>query len=115
MSNVTRIHKGKQPNRPHYVQAWAEHRGFTRAVDLAAALEIDKSVVSRWYSGSTPNQESQEKLAELFHNERESLFRHPDDDWMAKFFRDRSHEELERMKTMLEAAFPRNQRTGTET
>lgn len=112
MADVTRIHKGKQPRRPHYVQEWAEHRGFMKAVDLATALEVDKSVVSRWYSGSTPSEESQEKLAGLFHCDREAIFRHPDDDWIAKFFRDRSQEELKRMKTMLEAAFPRDKKSG---
>jgi transcriptional regulator with XRE-family HTH domain len=106
MSNVTRIHSGKQPNRPHYIQAWAEHRGFMRAVDLAEALEVDKSLISRWYNGSTPNAESQNKLAALFHCDREALFRHPADDWMSRFFEERTSEEIERMKTMLEAAFP---------
>lgn len=113
MSEITRIHKGKQPRRPHYVQEWAEHRGFIRPVDLATALEVDKSVVSRWYNGSTPNEESQEKLSDLFQCDREALFRHPDDDWIAKFFRDRSRDELERMRTMLQAAFPRIKKDGT--
>ena len=84
-----------------------------KAVDLANALEVDKSVVSRWFSGSTPSEESQGKLADLFQCDREALFRHPDDDWIAKFFRDRSREELDRMKTMLQAAFPREKKTGT--
>lgn len=113
MPDVTRIHRDKQPNRPHYVQEWAEHRGYTTQKDLADAIEADKSLVSRWYSGSTPTLQWQEKLAACFECERESLFRHPDDDWMARFFRDRSRDELERMKTMLEAAFPRK-KDGTD-
>lgn len=32
--------------------------------------------------------------------------RHPDEDWLIKFFGDRSPREIERMKQMLEAAFP---------
>jgi hypothetical protein len=68
--------------------------------------------LSRWYSGSTPSLEWQEKLALFFEIDREALFRHPDDDWIAKFFRGRSEEERERMKKMLEAAFPLKTGTG---
>ncbi|UQS95268.1 C repressor [Pseudanabaena phage Pam5] len=103
---VTSIHKGRQPKRPHYVREWAEQRGM-RAVDLAIELDVDKSVVSRWFSGSTPSEESQAKLAAFFGCEPESLFRHPDDDWLAKFFKDRERDEVERIKSTLETAFPR--------
>lgn len=106
MSEITHIHKSKQPNRPHFIEEWAETRGYKTQSELAAALEADKSVISRWYRGSTPSLEWQEKLSACFQIERESLFRHPDDDWLSRFFRNRSREELERMKTMLEAAFP---------
>lgn len=110
---ITRIHKSKQPRRPHFVKEWAEKRGYENQAKLAEALDADKSVVSRWYGGATPSEDWQEKLADLFHCDRESLFRHPDDDWVAKFFRDRSDDELERMKQMLEAAFPlKNKRMG---
>lgn len=102
----------RQQNRPHYVREWAEFRGFKTQADLAAEIGADKSVVSRWYGGSTPSKDWQEILASLFSCDRESLFRHPDDDWLTRFFRDRSREELDRMKTMLEAAFP-VKRTGT--
>jgi transcriptional regulator with XRE-family HTH domain len=112
MTNVTQIHRGKQPNRPHYIPAWAEKRQLHTQAEFAAALDADKSVVSRWYSGSTPSLEWQEKLALFFEIDREALFRHPDDDWIAKFFRGRSEEERERMKKMLEAAFPLKTGTG---
>lgn len=110
---VDRIHKGKQPRRPHFIREWAEKRGFKRPVDLAAALEADKSLISRWYSGSTPGEDWQSALAEFFGypDEPEVIFRHPDEDWFARFFRDRSIEELNRMKQMLQAAFPH--KTGT--
>jgi hypothetical protein len=111
MSNVTRIHRGKQPNRPHYIEEWAETRRFHTQIELANALDADKSVVSRWYGGSTPSLEWQEKLAALFEIEREAIFRHPDDDWISRFFQGRSQDERERMKKMLEAAFP--PKTGT--
>lgn len=112
MPDVTRIHKGKQPNRPHFIEDWAVYRRFHTQIELANALEADKSVVSRWYGGSTPSLDWQLKLAALFEIDREALFRHPDDDWIAKFFQGRSAEERERAKQMLEVAFPRKTGTG---
>lgn len=107
MPKVTSIHKSKQPRRPHYIPEWAAHRGFETQAELAKALEIDKSVVSRWYNGASPGLEHQERLADLFSLEdREQLFRRPEDDWLARFFRDRTAEEKERARKVLEAAFP---------
>jgi transcriptional regulator with XRE-family HTH domain len=106
MSDIAEIHKSRQPRRPHYIPQWAEARQLTQA-DLARELGADKSVVSRWFSGTTPGLDWQERLAALFHIDREALFRHPDDDWFAKFFKDREREEIERMKRVLEDAFPR--------
>ncbi len=107
----TSIHKSKQPRRPHFIQEWAELRSLSQA-DLARELDADKSVISRWYSGTTPGVEYQEKLAALFHCDPEALFRHPDDDWLSRFFTNRSRDEVERMKAMLEAAFPRKDGTN---
>lgn len=92
-----------------------EKRGYPRPVDLANALEADKSLISRWYSGTTPGEEWQASLADLFGypDEPEIIFRHPDDDWFARFFRDRSIEELARMQQMLEVAFPKKKKTGS--
>jgi transcriptional regulator with XRE-family HTH domain len=109
---TAQIHKGKQPNRPHFIREWAEHRGFHKQADLAKALEADKSVVSRWYKGTSPTEDWQNKLAALFHCEPESLFRHPDDDWFTKFFRNRQRDELDRMRKMLEAAFPPSRKSA---
>jgi transcriptional regulator with XRE-family HTH domain len=105
MAEITQVHRSKQPHRPHYIVQWAERRGL-RQTDLADELGADKSSVSRWYRGATPALEWQEKLAALFHVEREALFRHPDEDWFARFFADKTAEQLERAKRMLEAAFP---------
>ncbi len=110
---ISQIHKGKQPNRPHFIAEWAERRGYANQAELAEALDADKSVVSRWYNGTSPSKEWQRKLALLFDCERDGIFRHPDDDWIAKFFRDRSADEISRMKQMLEAAVPKVKRTGT--
>lgn len=109
---TAQIHKGKQPNRPHFIREWAEHRGFHKQAELAKALEADKSVVSRWYKGTSPTEDWQNRLAALFHCDPESLFRHPDDDWFTKFFRNRQRDELERMRKMLEAAFPPSRKSA---
>jgi hypothetical protein len=39
-------------------------------------------------------------------DEPAALFRHPDDDWLARFFRGKSEEERYRIRQILEAAFP---------
>lgn len=106
MSKVVKIHAAKQPRRPHFIQEWAERRGMRQA-DVAEMLEADKSVVSRWFNGSTPSVEYQGRLAALFHTTPDGLFRHPDDDWLSRFFTGRARDEIERIKQTLEAAFPR--------
>lgn len=102
---VAQIYRNRQPRRPHYIPEWAEARGLTQA-DLARELDADKSVISRWFSGTTPSVEWQEKLAALFGVVPEALFRHPDDDWIARFLRGRDPEEVDRIKRTLESAFP---------
>ena len=104
--SVTTIHASKQPRRPHFIREWAEKRGL-RQVDLVRQLGADKSIVSRWYKGGSPGEEWQAKLAALFHCEPDAIFRHPDDDWLARFLRGRDEAEIERIKATLEAAFPR--------
>lgn len=106
MPNVTEIHRSKQPRRPHHIPDWAEARGLSQA-DIVRETGADKSVVSRWFNGTTPGADWQEKLAALFHTDPESLFRHPDDDWLKRFLDRRSREEIERIKATLETAFPR--------
>ncbi|AGA64889.1 hypothetical protein B488_08970 [Liberibacter crescens BT-1] len=100
------IIKEKQPNRPHHIRDWAERNGYYSQADLANALNADKSVVSRWYKDSSPTIKWQKKLAEFFKCDKEALFRHPDDDWFSNFIEGRTKEEIERIKTMLQAAFP---------
>ena len=112
MSNVEKIYQSRQLRRPHHIADWAEKRGLTQA-DIGREIGVDKSVVSRWFSGSTPHPKWQAKLATLFACEPESLFRHPDDDWMRDFLMGRGKEEVERIKNTLEAAFPRKDKTGT--
>lgn len=69
---------------------------------------IDKSQVYRWLKGQMPQAAQQVRIARALEMENPSdLLRDPLDDWFAKFFRDRNRDEMERMKQMLEAAFPR--------
>lgn len=100
-------HRRRQPRRPHFIPEWAERKGYESQADLVEALGADKSVVSRWYAGASPSEDWQKKLVALFHcEEPDGIFRHPDDDWLARFFRDRSPDEVQRIKQTLEAAFP---------
>lgn len=78
-----------------------------RPVDLVNDLGVDKSNVSKWLSGSSPGAIWQEKLREYFEAGDEGIFRHPDDDWMARFLTGRPRDEIERIKSTLETAFPR--------
>ncbi|MDQ0349761.1 transcriptional regulator with XRE-family HTH domain [Ancylobacter vacuolatus] len=102
------IHAGKTPPRLHYIREWAEKRGMTQA-DVARKTGADKGLVSRWFNeGVVPGERYLSALVEAFHlDEPVALFRHPDEDWLARFFADRSEDERGRMITALEAAFPR--------
>ena len=85
--HVVKIHAKRQPRRPHHISAWAEKFGFSQA-DIAREIEVDKSMVSRWFDGATPSAPSQEKLAALFPTDREGICRPPDDVWLTQFFQD---------------------------
>lgn len=111
MVEVAKIHASKQPKRPHYIKEWATRRRLKQS-DLARELGADKSLVSRWFNGSTPGEEWQEKLAAFFDCDREALFRDPDDDWLRRFFQGRSQDEIEHIKASMEITFPRRQTTG---
>ena len=112
MSEISRIHSSKQGRRPHFIREWADKFNLSQA-DIVREIGIDKSTVSRWFregDPSTPSAPAQAALAALFHTIEEALFRHPDEDWLANFFKGRKREEIERIKKTLEAGFPK---TGT--
>lgn len=109
---VEQIYAGRQPRRPHYIAKLMERRSLTRA-DLIEKLEVDKSQLSRWLDEdkpSTPSSKWAKKLGLYFRvtedDDLVDIFADPDVDWMTRFFRGRSNDEIERMKTLLEAAFP---------
>ncbi len=102
----------EDPNRLHYIPEWAEKRGLRQA-DIVRELQeagatVDKASVSRWFSGSMPDRKNLLALQALFGlDETASLFRHPDNDWIERFFSDKNEEERQRIQQMLEAAFPK--------
>ena len=80
------------------------------AADLSRELGIDKGLISRWLDEekpATPSRAWQMKLAKFFGTTPGGLFRHPDEEWFSGFFAGRDKGEVERMKSTLEAAFPR--------
>jgi transcriptional regulator with XRE-family HTH domain len=106
MSNVTKIYAGKNPQRIHFIVEWAEKRHLAQA-DIVRELGVDKSLVSRWFSGTNPGKEWRPKLEALFGTDDGGLYRHPDDDWLAKFFRDKSEEDKRKAVELLEMFFSR--------
>ena len=121
MSDIPRIHASKQPVRRHYLAEWLEVRRM-KPMDLLEALNdpdrlsdlafIDKSQVYRWLKGQMPQPAQQVRIAKALEMEPDELLRPPVDDWLAKFFADRTEEEKERARRMLEAAFPLRRKTG---
>lgn len=105
------IYPTRQPRRPHYLRDWIERRNFKNDAEFAKEVGADKGQVSRWLDEtrpSTPSRDWQIKLGIFFGGEDDpaDIFRHPDDDWIAKFFRDRKPDEIEHIKKSMETTFP---------
>lgn len=81
--------------------------------DIARETGADKSLVTRWFAGVLPKPEYLAILAEVFHTDIQGLFRHPDDDWLARFFRNKTEEQKEQAIEMLKVLF-KSQKTGTD-
>lgn len=112
MSNTTKIHQGKTPIRIHFIEEWAEKRGL-RQKDIVSELDVDKGLVSKWFNkGVLPGPEYLERLAALFGTDVHGLFQDPEDDWLAKFFRDKTEEQKEKAIQMLKIMFD-NKKEGT--
>ena len=108
MAQLVHIHQGKTPVRYHYIPEWAERRQ-RRQADFAVDLGVDKGTVSRWFKGTIPMPKYLKKVIAYLQLEDDptALFRHPDDDWMARLLKGRAEAEKERMRAVLEAAFPK--------
>lgn len=111
MPRISHIHQGKTPVRRHFIKEWMESRNM-KPPELISLLDADRSTVYRWLDGQLPQPQWQERLAALFDIEPDALLRHPDDDWLARFFRNRDASERERIKKAMEIAWPRP--TGTD-
>ncbi|QIB36930.1 helix-turn-helix transcriptional regulator [Rhizobium oryzihabitans] len=114
MSNITPIHANKTPRRIHFIPEWAEKRGLKQK-DIVEELDVDKGLVSKWFNkGVLPKPEYLDKLCILFQLEEVgSLFRDPEDDWLAQFFRDKTEEQKEKAVQMLKLMFE-DIKTGTD-
>jgi hypothetical protein len=87
-----------------------EIQGTDRS-DLVDTLGVDKSLLSRWLDEdkpSTPSPQWARKLGEYFGKGHDpvDIFADPDVDWMSRLLQGRSADEIERIKAMIEAAFP---------
>jgi len=108
---IAKIHGGKLPKRIHFIGEWIELRRLAQA-DVVRELGVNKGTVSKWCAGDLPSEDNLTALAALLQVEPNQLFRHPDDDWIARLFADRSEEEKHRMIETLNAAFPRKDGTN---
>jgi transcriptional regulator with XRE-family HTH domain len=100
----------QEPFETHYIIEWAERRGLSQA-DIAREIGVDKSTVTRWFKGSVPEVRHWAALREcLGLDEPTDIFRHPDNDWLSKRFRDRDAEERRKMIETLDFHFPPKKR-----
>lgn len=106
-----RIHASKTPIRHHYIAEWAEKYGRKKA-DIARATGADKSLVGKWFAGTMPSDSYLAQIAASLDLEDPMLLlRHPDEDWLYRFYKQRSQEELERAERIIREAFP-DKKTG---
>ena len=106
MARPIRIHTDKLPSRLHYVVEWAEKRGLKQA-DIVRELGVEKSTVSRWFSGRPVSEIYLVPLGDLLQIEPLAIYRHPEDDWMAERLRGKSKEVREQAIEILEAFLKR--------
>lgn len=116
MAEIVQIHQGKQPPRRHYLKEWLEERRLS-VPDLLDLLNdpersmdfqvVDKSQPYRWLKGQMPGPFMHQRLADALEIRPEQLLRHPAEDWFAEFFRNRTPDELQRIRIVLENSFPR--------
>ncbi|SHN18513.1 Helix-turn-helix [Roseibium suaedae] len=109
---MAKVHPNPKPNKPrHFIREWRKHRGMTME-QLAEAAGVTQGSISQLERGQINyTQPTLEAIAKaLFCSPADLIMHTPDhaaaDDWMARFFRERSLDELKRIEQMLRAAFP---------
>jgi hypothetical protein len=100
----------RQPRRPHYLAKYMERHGVRRT-EIIGATGVDKASLSKWLAPvrpATPSPEWANRLGEFFerYGGPVDIFVDPDVAWFARMIQGRSPDEVERMKKMLELAFP---------
>lgn len=73
---------------------------------------LDKTQVYRWLRGVLPHPEMQRRIEGVLNLDENGLLRHPDQDWLARFFEGRSREETERIKKAMELSWPKKSMGG---
>jgi len=126
MKSRQQIHRGKPTFRRHYLREWLEEREM-EPMDLVNVLNeaeperpLDKTHVYRWLRGTLPHIETQIRIAaalelrdpETGEPNPELMMTHPAQVWIARKVQGRPKEDVERLRQMIELAFP--DRTGTD-
>lgn len=79
-----------------------------------ALKEVDKSQAYRWLKGQMPQPQMQKRIADSLDMEDPAqLLRNPTDDWLARFFDDKTEKQKESAVQMLKLWFE-SQKTGTD-
>ena len=120
------LHLNREPFRRHYLAEWLEENDM-KPMELLDALNepagmdpvvIDKSQVYRWLKGQLPHRSTQVRIAaalnllDAFTGEPnpELLMSHPAQVWIARKVSGLEPEDIERLKTIIESAFPERKR-----
>jgi transcriptional regulator with XRE-family HTH domain len=76
MSQSDNNNNGK-PKRIHSIAEWANFRAMSQS-DIVRETGIDKSTISRWFSGQTPSMNSLRRLADVLQTDVDSLLMAPE-------------------------------------
>ena len=113
MNEILMLAKPKRAiRRIHFIKEWIAHRHLKQA-DVVKSLGVNKGTVSKWCSGELPSEDSLLALSDLLHVEPHELFKDPTEDWIARLLRGRPKDEVDRIVSVIETAFPlKNGTTG---
>jgi transcriptional regulator with XRE-family HTH domain len=106
-ASISRIESGQQVYTQDFLEACADALDTDPASLLMREPTDHEAVWTLWDKAQPFERELIVKIATAILGEP-----HPKEDWLTEFLRDRSADEVERMKKMLEAAFPLNSKGG---